>query len=135
MILIPILALAVGIILGSLVGAPVTGVAGVYLAVACLAGIDSICGGLRSYLENKYHADVFVTGFLSNIAIAFFLAWLGDRIGANLFLASVIVFGGRIFVNLSLIRRYALAKWTESRLKRKNQQEAEAQARAQTTTP
>lgn len=124
MILIPIIALAVGITLGFLVAQPVGGVAGIYLAVACLAGIDSICGGFRSSLESKFHADIFLTGFVSNILIAFFLAWLGDQIGANLFLASVIVFGGRIFINLSLIRRYGVAKLTEARSRKKAQQEA-----------
>jgi small basic protein len=87
---------------------------GQYLAVACLAGFDTICGGIRSGLEGKYRTDVFVTGFVSNILIAFFLAWLGDQIYIDLFFAVALVLGARIFTNLSLIRRISLTKWQDA---------------------
>ncbi len=125
MILIPILALIVGVLLGRLVAQPVGGIAGTYIAVAVLAGLDTICGGLRSNLEGKFHTDIFVSGFFSNVVIAFFLAWLGDRIGINLFLASAVILGGRIFVNLSLIRRFALTKWQDYRERKRIQRQAQ----------
>jgi small basic protein len=96
-----------------------------YVAVGVLAGLDTICGGIRSSLEQKFHMDIFVSGFLSNIVIAFFLAWLGDRIGVNLFLVCALIFGSRIFTNLSLIRRFVLTKWQDARLKK--QQTLQAQ--------
>jgi small basic protein len=130
-IFIPILCLALGVIVGLLLNAPVEGVAGLYLAVACLASLDTIFGGVRSSLENKFHADVFVTGFVSNVLIAFGLSWLGDRIGVNVFLVCAFIFGTRIFNNLSLIRRFWLTQWSEARAKRK-QELTQAQS-AQTT--
>ncbi|HQU19810.1 MAG TPA: small basic family protein, partial [Fimbriimonadaceae bacterium] len=67
----------------------------------------------------KFSTDVFLTGFVSNVVIAFFLAWLGDQIGINLFLAAVLVMGSRIFTNLSLIRRMMLTKWRDARERRR----------------
>lgn len=127
---VPILALAVGFLIPFLfkVG-PLTGVSGLYLGVACLAGLDSLLGGIRSGLEGKFHNDVFVTGFVANVLIAFFLAWLGDQIGLDLFLVAVLVMGGRIYTNLSLIRRFMLTKYKDAqeRLRLKEQQTQQAQ--------
>lgn len=128
MILIPILALFVGILLGFLVAQPLGGALGNYAAVAVLAGLDSICGGVRSSLERKFDTPIFVSGFFSNVVIAFFLAWLGDRIGINLVLAAALVLGGRIFVNLSVIRRYLITRWQESRDRRKLREAQEQQS-------
>jgi small basic protein len=123
-ILIPIIALLVGILLPLLLGMPpVNAIGAQYLAVACLAGLDSVCGGIRAGLEGKFHNDVFLTGFVSNTVIAFFLAWLGDRIGINLVLAAVVVLGWRVFNNLSLIRRHAL---TQQRIRMQRQQQTNA---------
>jgi small basic protein len=113
-ILIPLLALIVGALLAAVLQiGPIGGVGGHYLAVACLAGIDTIFGGFRSGLEGKFNALVFFTGFVSNCLIAFFLAWLGDQIYIDLFFAVALVLGARIFTNLSLIRRFALTKWQD----------------------
>jgi small basic protein len=79
-----------------------------YLSLAALAGLDSICGGIRSGLEGKFHDDIFLTGFAMNTLLSAALAYLGDRIGVDLFLAAVVMLGGRVFLNLSLIRRFWL---------------------------
>lgn len=120
MILIPVVALLLGVLLAKLIGlGPISGIVGKYIAVACVAGLDSLVGGIRSGLEGKYSSEIFVTGFLSNIVFAFFLAWLGDKIGMNLLLAAVLVMGTRIFTNLSLIRRFMLTKMADEREKRR----------------
>lgn len=128
MIFIPLLALLAGILTARFLAQPVEGDLGQYLAIACVAGLDTICGGIRSGLEGKFHNDVFVTGFVSNILIAFFLAWLGDQIGINLFLAAVLVMGTRIFTNLSLIRRFMITKWTDQNERKKAAKQAAGQA-------
>ena len=122
MILIPILALIAGILIGWLMNAPVNGPLASYLALCSLAAMDTIFGGTRSCLENKFYSDVFVTGFVSNVLIAFSLAWIGDRIGLDLFLAIAVILGGRIFTNLSVIRRHLLARLQESRERRRVQE-------------
>lgn len=113
MILIPIFCLIVGILIGILIGKPLGGEIGVYVAVACLAGLDTICGGVRANLEGKFDGPIMVTGFLSNILIASGLSWLGTKIGVEIFLVCAFIFGMRIFTNLSVIRRILLTKWTD----------------------
>jgi small basic protein len=82
-----------------------------YLSLAALAGLDSLIGGVRAGTEGKFKSDVFVSGFLANTLLAAFLAYLGDVMGQPLGLAAVVALGGRIFVNLSIIRRH----WMEGR--------------------
>jgi len=113
----------VGALVAWFVVVPIHGPVTMYLSVACLAGLDTLFGGIRSGLEGKFHSDVFLTGFFSNILIAFFLAFLGDKIGVNLSLAVALVLGARIFTNLSLIRRFLLTKWQDARERRRLQQE------------
>jgi small basic protein len=127
-VLLPFIALLAGALLAKLIlGHTVQAIGAQYLAVACLAGFDTICGGVRSGLEGKFHNDVFLTGFVSNTLIAFFLAWLGDQIGINLLLAAVLVLGSRIFINLSLIRRFILTKLQDEREKRRLQRQTAGQ--------
>jgi small basic protein len=80
-------------------------VAGQYLSLAALAGMDSLVGGLRAGTEDKFRGNIFVSGFLVNTLLAVFLAYLGERLGQPLALAAVVLLGGRTFVNLSIIRR------------------------------
>jgi len=137
-ILIPIFALILGIALPYLFQlGPLQGQFGQYLAVACLAGIDTVCGGIRTGLEQKFRSDVFITGFVVNVLIAFGLAMLGDRIGIDLFLVAALVLGQRIFNNLSIIRRQLLTKWQTDRDRRKLAKEQaanQANAQSQATT-
>ena len=127
MILIPILAVVIGIALGFMIRVPLTGIAAVYMGVGVVAGMDSVFDGVRSANEGKFRSDVFVTGFFANIFIAFFLAWFGDRIGVNVYFVAILVMGTRIFTNLSLIRRQMLTKWHDVREKRRFDAEVKAQ--------
>ncbi|MBS1707613.1 MAG: small basic family protein [Armatimonadetes bacterium] len=127
MILVPILAMIVGIVLGFVINTPVKGDVALYLGVAVLGGLDSVCGGSRSGLEGKFRTDVFITGFFANIAIAVFLVWLGSRISVNLYLVAAFVFGTRIFNNLSLLRRMALTKWQDARQRKAVESEVATQ--------
>jgi small basic protein len=81
-----------------------------YLSLAALAGLDSVSGGIRAGLEEKFEADIFLSGFVVNTLLAGLLAYLGDQIGVDLFLAAVVALGGRVFLNLSIIRRQLLTK-------------------------
>lgn len=82
-----------------------------YLSLATIAGIDTILGGIRSGLEGRFQSDIFLSGFIVNTIMAALLAYFGDQIGVpDLYLAAVVVLGWRIFLNLSLIRRYILGR-------------------------
>ncbi|MEQ1932465.1 MAG: small basic family protein [Fimbriimonadaceae bacterium] len=132
MILVPIFALVLGILIPFFLQiGPLQGVTGQYLAIACLAGLDTVCGGIRTGLEGKFNSAVFYSGFIFNICIAFGLAWFGDRIGINLFLIAALVLGQRIFSNLSIIRRQLLTKWRSDRERKIAQKQAQTQTQPQ----
>jgi small basic protein len=135
-ILLPLLALVIGIVVVPLLGImPLKGEWARYIAVASIAGVDTVLGGIRAGLEGKFRNDVFFTGFLANVTIAFFIAWLGDRLGIDMYLVAAIVLGSRIFTNLSLIRRWLLTKWQDSRERARREREQASAAASTTANP
>lgn len=123
MILIPILALIIGLLLGTLIATDLPLAITPYIGVAVLASMDSVIGGIRSQLDGKFQTDIFVSGFFANILAAMFLVWLGDNIGIGLLQVSAVVFGIRIFTNLSLIRRFLITRFHDSKDRRKREAE------------
>ena len=83
--------------------------------------MDSVVGALRSHLEGKYNNIIFITGFLTNAALAGILTFVGDKLGVPLYYAAILVFGGRLFNNLAVSRRIAV----EHFLTKKNKNMAE----------
>jgi small basic protein len=114
-LLLPVLALFIGFFVVFVTKWTIPPQYASYLALAALAGLDSVFGGIRAGLEGKFHTDVFLSGFVVNTLLAASLAWLGDQIGVDLLLAAVVALGGRVFLNLSLIRRYWLTQASVSR--------------------
>lgn len=106
----PLLGLALGVVLGLQVPFHLPTVYAKYLSVAILASLDSVFGGIRAGMEGRFDRDVFLTGFFSNTLLAGFLAYIGDQLGVELYLAAVVAFGARLFQNLAIIRRYLLKK-------------------------
>lgn len=81
-----------------------------YLSVAILAALDSVFGGIRAGMEDHFDSTVFISGFFSNMLMAAVLAYIGDKLGIDLYLAAVFAFGVRLFQNLATIRRHLLRK-------------------------
>ena len=84
-----------------------------YLAIAIVAALDSVCGGIKSLLNKKFDIRIFVSGFFGNAILAMLLTYLGEKLNVDIYLAAVIVFVGRIFTNMSIIRRYYIDKWSK----------------------
>lgn len=76
-----------------------------YVSVSFLAGLDSVLGGSRAGLENRFDYLVFASGFFFNLILAGVLTYVGDLLGVELYMAGVVTFGVRIFENLAIIRR------------------------------
>ncbi len=81
-----------------------------YMAVIILAAVDSVFGGIAANLRKSFKLDVFLTGFFSNTLLAAALVYIGNLIGADLYLVALIVFGTRLFQNFAKIRRLLLNK-------------------------
>jgi small basic protein len=101
---IPIIGALIGIVIGVILpyDIPINFVK--YTAIAILAALDAIFGGIRAQLGQKFVFFKFITSFFTNTAMAALLAYLGDILGIDIYLGAVVVFSIRIFQNLSLIR-------------------------------
>ena len=104
----------IGILIGGVIGflLPYTynTAYSLYITIAILACLDSVFGGVRANLENKFNIRVFLSGFFGNSILAAFLAYIGDRLGVPLYYAAIFTFGGRLFDNFAAIRRLLLFK-------------------------
>jgi len=105
-----ILGLMIGVFLGLQFDITYPAKYALYFSVAILASLDSVFGAIRSMLENKFNTEIFVSGFFGNAILAGFLAYIGDRLGVPLYYAAIFAFGGRLFQNFAMIRRYLLEK-------------------------
>lgn len=117
----------VAIILGCIIGIIVGNFAPIisytysgYLAIAIVAALDSVFGGVASSLNKRFDMGVFLTGFFGNAILAILLAYLGQRLNVDIYLVAIFVFVTRMFNNLGIIRRYYLEKFRARRNKAGN---------------
>ena len=89
-----------------------------YVAIIILAALDSIFGAFKSALDKKFDYTIFVTGLVGNSLIAVFLLYVGQKLGADLYLAAVLVFGTRMFQNFATIRRFYINTLVDKKHKR-----------------
>ena len=108
--MLPVFAVLAGIAIGLLFPISLPAEYGKFLAVALLASLDSVFGGLRAGLEEKFDNTIFISGFFVNALLAVLLVFIGDRLGIDLYYVASLAFGLRIFQNLAIIRRYFLKK-------------------------
>ena len=59
---------------------------------------------------------IFVSGFFGNAILAIILTYLGERLNVDIYLAAIVVFVGRMFTNLSIIRTELIAKWSDKKI-------------------
>lgn len=102
----PIIGLLLGIGLGVVFSVSVPVEFARYTAIAMLAAADSVVGAWRASLEDKYNNRIFLSGLVVNMLLAASLTFVGDRLGVDLYIAAVVVFGARLFNNLAIIRRH-----------------------------
>lgn len=110
MIIIPIIGLIAGVVLALYMPA-LDYTYSKYLAIAVLACLDSVFGGVAALMEKRFDIHIFVSGFFGNALLAVALTFLGEKLSVDLYLAAVFVFGNRMFLNFAIIRRYLLNKF------------------------
>ena len=121
-------AILIGCIIGALIGMNVPMISytySSYLAIAIIAALDSVFGGITSVINKNFDLKIFVTGFFGNAILAILLTILGQKLNVDIYLAAIVVFVGRMFVNLAIIRRYYVDKWSET-LKNRKKEKTEA---------
>lgn len=109
------IAIIIGCIIGALIGinAPVVPYTySTFLAIAVVAALDSVFGGITSVLKKNFDLVIFISGFFCNSLLSIALTYLGQKLNLDIYLAALVVFVGRMFTNLTIIRRYYIEKWT-----------------------
>ena len=100
----------IGVILG--VNAPtISYMYADYLAISIIAALDTVLGGISATLKNNFNFKVFVSGFFVNAILSILLTLLGKKLNVDIYLAAIVVFVGRMFNNLTIIRRHYIEKW------------------------
>lgn len=125
----PVMGLIFGVLIGSLSTFALPAIIAKYLSIAVLASLDSLLGGWRGVYEDNFDGAILISGFFTNALLAAALAYLGDLLGLDLYLAAVIAFGIRIFNNLGYIRRGLVRQMRQNRLRRAARRRQEEEAR------
>ena len=110
------LAIVIGCVIGALIGmnAPVISYTySSYLSIAIIAALDTVFGGISAVINRNFDLKIFLSGFFGNAILAIALTYLGERLNVDIYLAAIVVFVGRMFTNLAIIRRYYVDKWTK----------------------
>ena len=110
------LAIIIGCLLGAIIGinAPtISYTYSSYLAIAIIAALDSVFGGIASVINKKFDIKIFISGFFGNAILAILLTILGQKLNVDIYLAAKVVIVWRMLSNLGIIRRYYVEKWTE----------------------
>lgn len=110
------LAIILGCIFGAILGmkAPIISYTySTYLAIAVIAALDSVFGGISSVLKKTFDLKIFLSGFFVNSILSILITVLGQKLNVDIYLATIFVFVSRMFNNLTIIRRYYVEKWSE----------------------
>ena len=108
-------AILIGCILGAIIGINVPTISysySSYLAIAIIAALDSVFGGITGTLKGEFDFKIFISGFFCNSILAILLTLLGNKLNVDIYLAAIIVFIGRMLLNLTIIRKYYIDKWS-----------------------
>ena len=114
-----LIAIIIGCLIGALIGmyAPMVSYTySGYLAIAIIAALDSVFGAFVGVIKKNFDMKIFVSGFFGNAILAIILTYLGERLNVDIYLAAIVVFVGRMFTNLSIIRRELVDKWMEKKV-------------------
>lgn len=89
-----------------------------YVAVVILGAIDSVFGGIVATMKKSFNMKVFISGFIGNAFLGAALAFVGDKLAIQLYLAAIFAFGNRIFLNFAIMRRLLIEKyWPDEKVK------------------
>ena len=113
-------AIILGCVVGTLIGINMPMISYTYsgyLAIAIIAALDSVFGGIASTLKKNFDLKIFISGFFGNAILAMLLTYLGQKLNVDIYLAAIVVFVGRMFNNLGIIRRYYIERWGKNKEK------------------
>ena len=114
------LAIAIGCILGAIIGINLPIIPyeySSYLAISIVAALDSVIGGTYATLKGNFNFKTFVSGFFGNAILSILLTYLGEKLNVDIYIGAIVVFVGRMFNNLTMIRIHYVEKWSKKHKK------------------
>ncbi|BEP29494.1 small basic family protein [Helicovermis profundi] len=114
--IIALLGILLGVAIGLLLPLSLAATYSLYVSVGILAAIDSVFGGVRASMMEKFDPVIFISGFFINALMAGLLAYIGDNLGVPLYYAAIFAFGVRLFNNLAIIRRIIIENIRKKRV-------------------
>ena len=111
-----LISIIIGCLLGAIIGINLPIISytySTYLAIAIIAALDSVFGGITGVLKGEFNFKVFISGFFCNAILSMLLTYLGTKLNVDIYLAAIVVFVGRMFINLTIIRKYYIDKWSK----------------------
>ena len=119
-----LISIIIGCVLGAIIGINLPIISytySTYLAIAIIAALDSVFGGITGVLKGEFDFKVFISGFFCNAILSILLTFLGTKLNVDIYLAAIVVFVGRMFINLTIIRKYYIDKWSKNIEKRRSE--------------
>ena len=116
-----LIAIILGCVIGAVIGinAPtIPYTYSIFLAIAVVAALDSVFGGITSVLKKNFDLTIFISGFFCNSLLSIALTYLGQKLNIDIYLAALVVFVGRMFTNLTIIRRYYIDLYKEKHIEK-----------------
>ena len=110
------IAILIGCIAGVILGINAPTISYTYssfLAIGVLAALDSVFGGISSVLNKNFDLKIFISGFFCNAILSMLLTYLGQKLNVDIYLAAIFVFVSRMFLNLTIIRKFYIEKWSK----------------------
>ena len=111
-----LIAIIIGCVLGAIIGINLPIISytySTYLAIAIIAALDSVFVCITGVLKGEFDFKVFISGFFCNAILSMLLTYLGTKLNVDIYLAAIVVFVGRMFINLTIIRKYYIDKWSK----------------------
>lgn len=112
------LAIIIGCAIGAFIGINIPTIPytySSYLAISIIAALDSVFGGIVANINGKFDFKIFVSGFFGNAILSILLTYLGEKLNVDIYIAAIVVFVGRMFNNLGIIRRHYVEKWSKNK--------------------
>lgn len=112
-----ILGLIFGLLIGTFLQLNIPPEYARYTAVAIVGIMDSIFGAFRAQSEEKYDTTIFLTGLGFNMIMAMIITYFGDKLNLDLYVAVLVAFTIRIFLNIGIIKTKTIEHWRSRRNK------------------
>lgn len=102
---IPIIGLLIGLVIGGLLPISIPLVNTQINTILVIISTDALFNGFLAKLEGRFSTLLFSIEFLINVLLGIGMVYFGMIMGVDIFLALIIIFGVRIFHNLSKINQ------------------------------